>query len=74
MNTAESKWNEFSEATMPKDASDIQTQEMKRSFYAGAFSMFNMVMDISDLDEETAAKKLTELDKEVQTYFRSGGG
>lgn len=75
MNTVQDKWKGFSEAVMPKDASDIQTQEMKRSFYAGAFSMFSLMKEISDQhSEETAAKMLDTLDQESQAFFKQGVG
>ena len=71
MKTVQSKWEGFSEATMPKDAPEIQTQEMKRSFYAGAFSMFSLMKEISDQHaEETAAKMLDTLDQESQSFFK----
>ena len=70
--TVEEKWKGFSEATMPKEASDIQTTEMQRSFYAGAFSMFNLILEINTFDEESAAKRLSELEQETEAFFKKG--
>lgn len=73
MNTVQNKWEQFKEMTMPKNAPDIQTQEMKRSFYAGAFSMFNLMIDISDKHtEEKAAKILDDINEETKAFFKSG--
>lgn len=35
------KWNEFSQTVLPPNCSETQRVEMRRSFYAGAISLWN---------------------------------
>lgn len=46
--TVNSMWAEFARAVMPKDASNIQRSEMKKSFYAGAWRMLQAVKEIGE--------------------------
>jgi hypothetical protein len=48
MNTIFDKWAGFEAIVIPQDAPPIQTQEMRRAFYAGAASMLGLLYDISD--------------------------
>lgn len=42
MNTIAEQWAIFEMLVMPKDASPVQRQEMRRAFYAGAEAMLRL--------------------------------
>jgi hypothetical protein len=42
------KWDLFSAAVLPTDASAIQRKEMRRAFYAGAEAMRQVLLDAPD--------------------------
>jgi hypothetical protein len=56
---------------IPDEANDMQVLECKRAFYAGAWLMFSRMMSITDLTEEEADAKITQLCNEVQSFADS---
>lgn len=49
------KWDEFARQVMPKDASSVQRQEMRRAFYAGADALlFGTIAAFAPESEPTA--------------------
>lgn len=42
MNTIQEQWELFSTMVIPKDAPDIQKQEMRRAFYAGVEALLRI--------------------------------
>lgn len=53
LNTLQAKWESYLKEVLPKDASSTQIIETKRGFYAGALSLFNLQMSITEgLTEE----------------------
>ncbi len=46
MNTIQNKWEIFSKAVFPKDASVIQISEMQKAFYAGAISVASIMIEV----------------------------
>lgn len=49
MNTIQEQWNSFAALVVPKDASPVQRQEMRRAFYAGAEAMTRIQFAVGDL-------------------------
>jgi len=52
MNTIQSQWEAFCVLCMPKDAPQIQMQEMKRAFYAGAEGMIRLLHTTGEASED----------------------
>lgn len=42
-NRLQEEWNRYAEAVLPGNCSAIQRQEMRRSFYAGAHVLFEVL-------------------------------
>lgn len=66
------------EACLPKNASPVQRSEMEKAFYSGYGKAFAfMTYQVTDLSDEDAEKKLTEIETELTDYFEllawSGG-
>lgn len=45
-------WEGFSKAILPANCSDVQHQEMRRAFYAGAFIIFDTVSEAMSHEDE----------------------
>jgi len=60
MNTVQLEWWSFFEAVMSPNAPQVQVSEMKKAFYAGSFSMLNMVVKIANEYPEDVAEKIIE--------------
>ncbi len=41
-------WTRFEKMVVPADAGPVQRAEMRKSFYAGAATLFRMLVDLSD--------------------------
>lgn len=70
-NVVLSEWSSYSANVLPEDAGDVQVQETRRAFYAGAASMLRLVT--TGLDEGSEAteadlQRLTDIDDEVQAF------
>ncbi len=48
MRTIQTFWEEFESVAIPAGASQIQRQEMRRAFYAGATAIMSIMVDISE--------------------------
>ena len=48
MNTILEQWNLFEELVVPKYANQVQRQEMRRAFYAGAGGMMRIQWQVGD--------------------------
>lgn len=59
----------------PAGAGEIQIEECKRAFYAGAFVMFGIVSNIGAEapDEDTGAARLEQARRECVDYFKNFG-
>ncbi len=54
MKRIERAWTRFERMVVPTDAGPVQRSEMRRSFYAGAATLFRMLVDgVSDSEETT---------------------
>ena len=69
------QWESFEKAVMPKGASLVQQQEMRRAFYAGASAMFGLVTDLGDddADEGEECKILDGLQNECIEFMSQVG-
>ncbi len=54
----------------PAGAGDVQREECKRAFYAGAAAMFGAMLAAAELEEDPAAARLEALDRELEDYLR----
>ena len=50
MNTIKEQWDSFRMLVVPADASEVQLQETRRAFYAGAEAMMRIQFNIGDKD------------------------
>lgn len=65
----EQMWQRFSQTVVPKDASDVQRQEMHRCFFAGAAATFRLFEIASQIHaEEKAALFLEAVSEEVEAF------
>ena len=56
-------WASFEKAVLPRNCSDVQRQEMRRAFYAGAMIIFDTVaLAMSHEDEMTAGDEQVMID------------
>ncbi|HEY9697075.1 MAG TPA: hypothetical protein V6D10_07415 [Trichocoleus sp.] len=65
------EWQSFERAVMPKNASAVQRQEMRRAFYMGAVAMLNIMKRIGDdplIDEEAGSAILDSIDAELKDF------
>jgi len=61
MNTIQEQWDVFSLMVVPKGASTVQKQEMRRAFYAGAEAMMRIQFTVGDNNmSETAGVQVLE--------------
>lgn len=64
------EWESFEAAVMPRDAGQVQRQEMRRAFYAGAWSMLCAVRDIGDdgVSEADGVVTLEAMRRELEAF------
>ena len=72
MNTIQSNWEDFVRRVIPEDASKIQVQEMKRSFYAGAASILNITFYLGgkNIPQEAGVIMLESLHEECRQFAK----
>lgn len=70
MNTIKEHWESFAAAVIPNDASPYQIQDMRRAFYGGAMSAYNLCADIglSSVSEEEGMAILENLEEEIRIF------
>lgn len=70
MNTIQDQWNLFEATVLPKDAPDIQKQEMRRAFYAGAEAMARIQFAIGDkaVSEDAGVQILEGCHEELRSF------
>jgi len=62
-------WTAFAGAVLPPEASQIQRDEMRISFYAGFTECFKVMCDLTDdLTEDHAAATLSRIDAEAREF------
>ncbi len=62
----EEAWEGFDKSVMPDGASELQRTEMKRSFYAGAHTLFSILMDESDDGDDEPTEENLHMMRDVQ--------
>jgi len=45
-------WNHFARVVIPNDAKEVQRAEMRKSFFAGAYALFTILMKETDDGED----------------------
>ncbi|HMG17670.1 MAG TPA: hypothetical protein VK573_03010 [Gemmatimonadales bacterium] len=64
-------WASYLAEVVPADAPEVQREECKRAFYAGATAMYQAVMEAMEpTDEDACAARLTALHHELQGFVR----
>lgn len=67
--TIEDDWNEFSKAIGLSDASQLQNNEMRRSFFAGQLAMFHFQMKhMASVSDNLAMEMLGARDAELRLF------
>ena len=61
------EWNVFREVVIPKDASEIQLREMRRSFFAGASMCFTLLVNNTD-NEDLGLELMNDLEAEFRSF------
>lgn len=68
------QWNEFARKVIPKDASPVQRQEMRRAFYAGAQSiLFRVISAFAPETEPTEAdlQIMSDVNQELEDFAQA---
>ncbi len=66
-------WRSYAEQIIPANAPDVQRQECRRAFYAGAVSTFGGIMAMLDPGTEPTdadLQKMSALQEELDQYAR----
>ncbi len=69
--TLQSEWDDFRNVVLtPSGAGKVQITETRRAFYAGAWAMFMLVVEISDAaaTEDEGAAQLEILKQEMERF------
>lgn len=69
----EGGWAGFCLAVMPKGASQIQIDEMRKAFFAGAQHLFTSIMCILEPDAEPTEndlRRMTQIHEELEAFRR----
>jgi hypothetical protein len=69
------EWADYLKGVIPSNAPDVQVQECKLAFYAGAYVMFGLVSNASAEapDEDTGARRLEAIRQECMDHFTNFG-
>lgn len=69
MNTIDDTWRSFAENVIHVDAPQIQRNEMKKAFYAGAYAVLCITCGpLTDADEDDAVRMLEGLHEECRQF------
>jgi hypothetical protein len=64
-------WASYLAEVVPATAPEVQREECKRAFYAGAQAMFQAVMQTADLpDDDASEARLVAIEREMQDFLR----
>jgi hypothetical protein len=58
MKTITDSWNEYRDAVIPADAHEAQVSDLRRTFYAGAWSLWGLMHTQSDEEGEKVLQHL----------------
>jgi hypothetical protein len=66
MKTVFQEWTNYLEKIVPQGASDLQIEEIRRAFYAGALALYWLVIEASaHRDEAQCEREMETLYKEI---------
>lgn len=69
MRTLETLWNSYRVRVVPANAPEIQVQECRRAFYAGATALLGEMLSIPDgLTEEQEMEELMKIRQELSSF------
>lgn len=68
MPNLEQDWISYSLRVMPSMALEVQRNETRRAFYAGAASMFALVVQAAALPEDAACDRMDEIRRELDAF------
>lgn len=68
--TIRDEWLDFEDKVIPRDAPWVQRKEMKRAYYAGAWTMLMLSKELGDdkYTEESAVKILEKYESELKAF------
>lgn len=69
----QSAYEQWSAATQPRDASDVQRQEIRRAFFSGAFTTLGVLVDATagdDVSEDQGVVILEAMHRECEHFFK----
>lgn len=69
----EEAWVTYRDGVLPKDAPQVQIDECKKAFFAGAFTHSSLMMQVSQegVAEDHAVEILNGVDREIRQYVAS---
>jgi hypothetical protein len=73
MKIIESAWLDYREKVIPADAPDIQIDETRKAFYAGAGQLFQSILRVLGPGEEPTDADLTIMDgiqEELEAFLK----
>lgn len=75
MNTLEQEWLNYASRILPKGCSPVQRQETRRAYYAGIWTLLQMVKAIGDdeASEEQGVQELEKLENECISFMSQIG-
>ncbi|MGK2897241.1 MAG: hypothetical protein ACSLE9_00940 [Burkholderiaceae bacterium] len=76
MNTIAHQWGLFATLVIPKDASPVQRQEMRRAFYAGAEGLARIQYAVGDasISEDAGVQILEGVNDELRRFAAEVAG
>lgn len=68
-------WNDYAEKILPKDAPQVQRQETRRAFYAGAWELLSRYVDLGEpeISEDEGVEVLEATKREIEAFVRTIG-
>ena len=75
MNTLKQQWLEYASIVLPKACSPVQKQETRRAYYAGVWTLMQMIKELGDdaVSEEQGAEELEKLENECKNFISQVG-
>lgn len=70
LESVDSMWKSFAKAVLPRDASSVQRQEMRRAFYGGAWAMLCEFRKIGEdaVSEKQGVAHMERLKTELEVF------
>lgn len=75
MNTIQDYWEDYSKKVMNPEAGETQRIETRLAFYAGAFSVLNIMISLpEDISEDAGAAIIDGLHEEIKLFSKRSVG